>query len=370
MKLGIAVVYMVSERNERLLDLHLSQIEKNTTIPYTIYGSANRLLPRFREKLEANLHVKICPCETYVAGSGLLAHEREQQAANGLVRQDCKYEHSWYLEQLIRQAIDDGVTHVALFHVDSFPVRYGWDRELIARFSGRCVLAGVVRDTKRDYKPLTAGMLFPREFYLKYQPKLVLTQEQLDSPAYQQYCQACPHCGDSGAGYGFRMFMEGLTWHPLVRSNLGGHHALFGSVHGDMIFHLMATAVVDQQNDVGYTVRPSQRKGLVGAMARLSIRLVPNALRRRARTHLSARIKKWHRSDDRQEWERERALLLEDPEAYLAYLRTGAEPQEPSRLCDEAVPIPGPGERTTQEGIDFRGPQASCDTEKRQKTGC
>ena len=67
MKLGIAVVYMVSERNERLLDLHLSQIEKNTTIPYTIYACVNHLLPQFLPKLEQNPRVTICPCEPYVA---------------------------------------------------------------------------------------------------------------------------------------------------------------------------------------------------------------------------------------------------------------------------------------------------------------
>lgn len=329
MKLGIAVVYMVSERNERLLDLHLSQIEKNTTFPYTIYAAVNRLLPQFREKLEANPQVKICPCETYVPGSGLLRQDQEQLAAKGLAFLDSKYEHSWYLEQLIRQAIDDGVTHVALFHVDSFPVRFGWDRELVARFSDRCMLAGTARDTKVDYKPLTAGILFTREFYLTYQPRLLLMQEEADSPDYQRYAQAYPHSGGSGVGYGFRMFMEDLTWYPLFRSNLGGNHALFGTVHGDMIFHLMATAVVDQQNAVDYTVRTSQRHGLVGAMAKLSIVMVPEVFRKRVRNHLSVRIKKWYRSNDREDWERERALLLEDPEGYLSYLRTGAELAKP-----------------------------------------
>lgn len=348
MKLGIAVVYMVSERNERLLDLHLSQIEKNTTIPYTIYACVNRLLPQFVAKLEQNPRVKICPCEPYVPGSGLLRQDREQLATKGLAFLDSKYEHSWYLEQLVRQAIDDGVTHVAIFHVDSFPVRFAWDKELIAKLSDRCVLAATTRDTTTDYKPLTAGILFPREFYLRYQPRLLLTQEETDSADYQQYSQACPHSGGSGVGYGFRIFLEGLTWHPLVRSNLGGNHALFGMVHGDVIFHLMAAAVVDQQNAVDYTVRPSQRRGLVGATARLATVVIPKRLRRTVRNHLAERIKKWHRSADRQDWERERAMLLEDPEAYLNYLRTGAQ------LRDSA---PQPGKWTAGPPGSVRAPQ-------------
>ncbi len=327
MKLGIAVVYMVSERNERLLDLHLGQIEKNTATPYTIYACVDRLPPRFVAKLERNPRVKICPCETYVPGSGLLRHERERESAEDRVRLDSKYEHSWYLEQLIRRAIDDGVTHVAVFHVDSFPVRHGWDRELIAGLSDRCVLAGVVRDAKTDRKPLTAGMLFTREFYVGYRPRLLPTQEELDSPDYRRYCEANPHSGDSGTGYGFRMFLEGLSWHPLFRSNLGGGHTVFGSVHGDMIFHLMMAAIVDKQNRVDYTVTPSNRRGIVGAMARLAVVLIPNGLRRGLRNRISGHIKRWYRSSDRRDWERERAMLLEDPEGYLASLRTGAKPQ-------------------------------------------
>lgn len=347
MKLGIAVVYMVSERNERLLDLHLSQIEKNTTIPYTIYAAANRLLPPFRAKLQANPRVKICPCETYIPGSGLLPEERGKVATTA----DCKYEHSWYLEQLIRQAIDDGVTHVALFHVDSFPVRYAWDRELIGRFSDGCVLAGVVRDEKADCKPLTAGMLFPREFYLKYHPRLLLTAEELKSEDYQRYRAASPHYGDSGVGYSFRAFVEGLPWHPLARSNLGGNHVLFGALHGDMIFHLMAAAVVDKLNMVGWTVRPSQRPGLVGLGARLAAVLLPMGLKRAIRTRVSRHLKKRCQSDDRQDWECERAMLLDDPEAYLDHLRGKARPQAPRRAPDEVVAIQGLPVRETPQKV-------------------
>jgi len=62
MKLGIVVVYLVKEEDEKLLDLHLTQIDKHTEMPYTIYGSVNRLLPKFRKKLEKHPKVKLCEC--------------------------------------------------------------------------------------------------------------------------------------------------------------------------------------------------------------------------------------------------------------------------------------------------------------------
>jgi hypothetical protein len=322
-KLGIAVVYLLGKRNEPLLDLHLRQIEKNTEVPFTIYAACNRLLPQFRDKLTQHPRVKICACETYASKTGLLRQDQELAAAKGLAFVDSKYEHSWYLEQLIRTAIDDGVTHVAILHVDSFPIRLGWAKELCGILSQQCVLAAVTRDTKTDHKPLTAGILFARDFYTKYQPRLLLSQAEIDSADYTRYRQTCPHSGGSGVGYGFKVFKEGLTWHPLARTNIGGTHALAASVHGDLIFHLMATAVVEEQEGLDFTLRASQRGGITGAVARMACAIVPESIRGRIRQRISESLKAWHRTGDRRAWEEERRMLFEDPERYLAYLRTG-----------------------------------------------
>jgi hypothetical protein len=325
MRIGIAVVYLVSERNEQLLDLHLRQIERCTDAPYTIYACVNSLLPRFREKLENSPCVKICECETYPQGAGLWRQDRALAARKGLAYAGSKYEHSWYLEQLIGTAIDDGVSHIGTFHVDSFPVRSGWDTELISKFSDRCVLAAVTRDTKSDQKPLTAGILFPREFYLKYHPRLLLSQEEVDSADYQRYREASPHTPDSGVGYGFRIFMEGLTWYPLAQSNLGGNHVQFASVYGDLIFHLVGAVIVERQQRVGFTLRPSERGGLIGKTARVARLLFPEVVKRNIRRCVSPHIEARCQSTDREAWEQERRRLFEDPDRYLMYLRTGVE---------------------------------------------
>jgi hypothetical protein len=58
MKLGILNHYLVNERDEKLLDLHLDQIERHTKVPYTIYATANGLLPQFRVKMERHHGLK------------------------------------------------------------------------------------------------------------------------------------------------------------------------------------------------------------------------------------------------------------------------------------------------------------------------
>jgi hypothetical protein len=320
MKIGIAVVYMVSERNAKLLDLHLDYFRKNTENSYTIYACVNGLLPQFHGRLQSEPSVKICPCEPYGGGSALWPSGSADSMPRQSLASASKYEHSWYLEQLIRAAIEDGVSHVALFHVDSFPIQYGWDTRLIREFSDRCVLAGVTRDVQRDNKPLTAGTLFPREFYLRYQPRLLLTQAQRESEAYRRYEQACPHVSDSGFGYGFKMFQEGLSWYPLARSEAPGVESLFAGIHGDLIFHLQAAVFIERTRTVGHTLQLSQRRGLVGWGARLARLVLPAWMRQRMRSHVETHCLQL----DRDAWEQERRWFLEDPDGYLTYLRTGA----------------------------------------------
>jgi hypothetical protein len=324
MRLGIAVVYLVSEKNERLLDLQLSQIDANTQVPYTIYACVNRLLPRFREKLERHPNIRICPCKTYQQGTGLLKQDAAKVSTRGLAAVGSKYEHSFYLEQLIRTAIEDGVTHVAMLHVDSFPIRPGWAKELADKLNDRCVLVGVTRNSERDHKPLTAGILYHRDFYLKYQPRLLLSQEEFDSEDYQRYYHARPHVTDSGFGYGFKMFMENLTWYPLIRSNKGGEHSLFASVHGDLIFHLHAAEYVERTQTVGFSNQGHGHRSNFRKIGTSVARAVlPEGVRMKVRSSLPQRIRDPQDYMDRQAWEHERQCLFDNPEAYLTYLRTG-----------------------------------------------
>ncbi len=312
-KLGITVVYLVSERNERLLDLHLSQIEKNTNVPYTIYGSANRLLPKFRSKLARNPNVKICECETF---------DKLNCSNSRITGKESRDEHSFYLEQLIKNAIGDGVSHVAILHVDSFPVKAGWAQKLACRLSDKCVLAAILRDQNVDRKPLTACMFFHRDFYLKYNPRLLPSEQELSSPEYQRYQMEVPHFKDSGSGYGFKIFKEAMTWSPLTLSNKDCEHPFSLGVYDELIFHLSAAAFKDLTRSAAFSTRKYPKSRL----RHYAKKMMNNILGKETSLKIIDCIPLKFRQPDEYKkqliWEQQRERLLDNPEAYLEYLNS------------------------------------------------
>ena len=219
MKVGIVVVYLVSEENEKLLDLHLSQIEKHTQIPFSIYGSVNRLISKFRKKLERHPKVRICKCPT----TGLRDLE----------------EHSFYLDHLVRYAVEDGASHVVILHVDSFPIRSDWIELLAEKLSDPCVLVAI-QESKYSILPSTACMMFHRDFYLKYRPTFLPSREDRALPEFTSFMKEFDQAVHSGTGYTFKAYLNGLSWHHMLRSNKGEDHHIIGSVYDDLVFHLGA----------------------------------------------------------------------------------------------------------------------------------
>jgi len=297
MKLGIVVVYLVNEEDEKLLDLHLNQIEKHTQIPYTIYGSVKRLALKFRPKLEQHPKVRICECPT--------TNLRDKE------------EHSFYLEHLIRAAMEDGVSHVAILHVDSFPICSGWAEELAGKLSESCVLAAIARDEKHDRQPLTACIFFHRGFYLKYQPTLLLSGAERSSSEYKQYRQEFPHVGDSGIGYGFKIYSEGLSWLPLLKSNKGEDYGFSGGIYGDLVFHLGgAIWLGDEALKNTGILRKLSSVLFLNRMQEAMKRIIPRPFWKYFHGPVNLMVKK-------PLFEQLRTRLFEDPESFLNYLRTG-----------------------------------------------
>ncbi|MGA2211811.1 MAG: hypothetical protein ABSH31_00945 [Bryobacteraceae bacterium] len=309
MKLGILVVYLVAEEDERLLDIHLSQIEKTTSVPFRIYAAANRLQPRFREKIESLPYLSICQFPTTsLRGSA---------------------EHAYYLDRLVEVAVADGASFICTFHVDSFPVCSGWAEKITAELRGDCVLAGVERDGRKDKKPSTEFMLFTREFYLEHRPAFRLTENELASLEYQRYRMGCPHYyADSGVGYGFKIWARGLSWFPLQRVDRDRErdreYYVTGAVYEDLIFHLGGT-VQDRrlrQDLSSYKARAAMR--LLSMARALGTAVVPSGLWRRInRVTTIQRVAEsyWTRPRRALEFLDTRSALLADLEQLLRRLR-------------------------------------------------
>ncbi len=306
MKLGIVVVYLVKQEDERLLDLHLDYIDKYTGVPYTIYGSVNRLLPQFRRKLEAKPRIKTFELDPP-------SEEKLQKSAYD----PHSVEHVHFLDQLMQHALDDGVSHIAIMHVDSFPIRSGWVEEITSKLSKTCLLAAVLRDTYYDRKPMTAFILFHRDFYFQYKPTLLLPDDERTSPEYEKYKQEYPHIRDAGLGYGYRIYLEDLSWHPLERSNRGEDHYIIGSIYGDLIFH-MGAASREKKFALGAHLT------LFGRIRRHMSKLIPRRWINQV-VQLTARNKIVFHDIQKNvnAYDRVKAKLLADPDAYLYYLRTG-----------------------------------------------
>ena len=308
MKLGILVVYLVAEEDERLLEIHLSQIEKTTSVPFRIYAAANRLLPRFRERIERLPYVSVCQIPaTTLRGSG---------------------EHAHYLDRLVEIAAADGVTHICTFHLVSFPVSAGWVEKITAEMRGDCVLAGVER-SELDQKPVTEFMIFTREFYVAHRPTFRLTETEMASFEYQRYVASCPHTDDSGIGYGFKLWSQGLSWFPLKRVDRDQERHQMGGLYGNLIYHL------------GGTVRfrftaEDLTSSRIGAARLLSLvrhfgrAVVPSRLWRRVnRIDFIQRWAhaRWARPLQGRAFMETRDALLADPEQFLHQRRDGRHDQ-------------------------------------------
>lgn len=308
MKLGIVVVYFIRKEYEGLLDLHLKQIEKYTDVPYTIYGSVNRLLPEVRAKVEQHPKIKICNCPTTS-----LRSDDEQ---------------IYYLEYLIKEAIEDGASHIATLHVDSFPIRSGWAEALAGKLSGSRMFAAPY------YGNYTACLFFQRDFYLNYRPAFCLSEAELSSKMYKKFCKELPHIPHAGIGYFFKAYLEGLYWHPLRETNKGNARFVFlSSVYDDLVFHLNGAAFDENEPTEAtkfiylrkwawrYFWAPVLRILLLTRLQQKYLGakrlIIPRHLMSIGWKHFGFpmfyRTIHWH----------EKKRLLEDPESYLEYLRTG-----------------------------------------------
>lgn len=288
MKLGIVVVYLVGEDDKELLDLHLKQILKHTSAPFTIYAGANRLQPKFQLRLQRNPEIKLCP---------LISTDQRDAAEN-----------SFYLEQLVKIAIDDGTTHIVTLHVDSFPIRDGWVEELSRKACGKAFAT-------IDRGPYTSCLFFTRDFYLDHQPHFLLSDAEHSSEAYKKFSRQHLHVLHSGTGYLYRAFVDGLTWCTLNETNLND---AFGVVYDGSIFHLHGNARLSDIPPQSMLNKPR-----VARMLRKTRVLARAVVPWRTRRVLWDNFGDSLSSLDKPAMAIAKKKMLENPDAYFGQVRTG-----------------------------------------------
>lgn len=288
MKLAIVVVYLVGKDDEDLLNLHLEKILKHTAAPFTIYAGANRLLPKFQQRLKQHTEIKLCP----------LVSTDERDAA----------ENSFYLEQLVKLAIDDGATHIVTLHVDSFPIRDGWVEELSSQVAGKA-FATV------DRGPYTACLFFTRDFYLNHHPHFLLSDAEHSSEAYKKFAERHEHVLHSGLGYLYRAFVDGLTWRSLNESRLND---AFGVVYAGVIFHLHGNARLGDIRSPSILNQPR-----VARVLRKTRVLARAVVPRHARRVLWDNFGDSLSSLDKPAMALAKQQLFKNPDAYFAPMRDG-----------------------------------------------
>jgi len=303
MRLGIVVVYLIDEDDEQLLDLHLSQIKRCTQVPYTIYASVNRLQPGFRRKLEQRPDVMICD----IPNTDLRGME----------------EHAHYLECLTRVAIEDGVSHVVTLHVDSFPIRSGWAEELAQKLSETCVFATLENIN-------TACLFFTRDFFLKYHPAFLLSDQVYASLEFKQYLERLKPIVHSGIGYGFNAYVEGLSWYSL-REFVTDATYPFGGIYDDLIFHLQGAVLIGQDPNSPPVLQKSGYIAFVENLGTVVRWVIPEHIRKLLRKHFRIPIEyladRPRKIESKKRLKIARQRLLADPESFLVQL------QEEKRQC-------------------------------------
>jgi hypothetical protein len=217
-KIGILVVYLVDDNNERLLDIHLDYINKNTKSTFNIYAGINLLLPRFKKKLANHNFIKSFHLDPYVGPDDPHRGTKEQ---------------THYLEQLIELAYSDGITHIAIMHPDSFPIKYGWDKCFESLLNQEWTLIS-------NYPAMSACMFFEIENYFKTNLSLLPKKEELKSDSWNNFQSQnkTPHLIETGMGMAYQIEQRVQTWYKMKKTNHRQYHEYFAGIFDDMIFHL------------------------------------------------------------------------------------------------------------------------------------
>jgi hypothetical protein len=297
-RLAIAVVYhLTSDDDLPLLELHLGQIARHTSVPYTIHAATNRASDAAREMLRSHREVRCVDIPT--------THMRGSR------------EHGYYLDALVASALDHDASHVCTLDVDSFPIRGDWVERIVELAPPTSGVAGVLRRENGDIAlPHPSCTFLRRDFVERFAPSF--SPDSDGTPDFRRFLHSTRQAGDTGIRIGYTLWSQQLPWGRLLRTNVRDPHPIIAGLYGDCVFHLGATAsgTVFRRDLAASTVhratRPLERVPLRPQPLARAKRTLVDRLRAPAEAELKAR--------NRGVFTDLRAWLLEDPDGLVAYL--------------------------------------------------
>lgn len=313
-RLALLVVYVLPDDDtEWLLQLHLDQIARTTTVPYRIYAAAPRVSPAAWDLLAARPEVEIHPTPAF-----------DQIGSR---------EHAHHLDALMHRALSDGdASHLATFDLDSFPIAGGWHDRLLDGVSAPGVAAVLRRENLDTVLPHPSCIVLPRDFATAH--PFSFSPDTDGSRDFREFLRASGQRADTGIRLAYLLEREGVSWRRLLRSNRREIHPVIAGIYDDTVFHLGGgTRDTRFRRDLASSrsyriTRPIERIPAPRPSLKRAKTVVLDSLRAPADRAIVGR--------NRHAAVRARRCLREDPDAFFSYLRGHG--TAPSGLADPPPP--------------------------------
>lgn len=285
-RVAFLVVYVFDDNTRGLFDIHLERLRRHTSIEFRIFAAAHKLTPDLQQYVLANPEIEIVDCK-------VPADEY-----------NVRIEHSHCLNTLAKYAMSQNFTHCVCLHLDSFPVADGWLKKLLEQLDGGAKLAVVVPNG------YSAGLLFTRQYFEEYKPNMLVSDEERETDAFDNFTKSFPNFDhvETGLGYIYRAWSEGLPWIQIGTDENR-------KIYGGLLFHMVGATyrtwgdVTPIRKEPIYAITWRLVRPLVG---RLPIR------QRHALRRLFVDKDEMTRDGSVRSKKEEIAHLIKDPDFYIA----------------------------------------------------
>lgn len=240
MKLGILVVYFVSNSNDWVLNKQLDHLKKtNPFMEFKIYAAANRLPDRYHSLLRSHRFVEIVNLP--------------------VISERTSAEHGTYLDMLAAHALKDGCDYVSTFDVDSWPIDNNWIKIAYDRLRKDGTPAAAIFRAENDDTALPhPSFSFLEARLLHNSDCRYWIPDNERSPGFLGFLSAMGQFGDTGSPIAYFLENRGLSWTRLLRTNKTNYHYLMAGIYDDYIFHVGASSrddLIFRKDVVPWTIR-------------------------------------------------------------------------------------------------------------------